>query len=431
MLLRAVCFHPIRLAARPTRSSYSVFHITVHSWVGPGFPSGWLSGYQLADGPTRPSYSVAQVAIFLRVFHDRSQPSGKTKVSREDTTLWSFFFFCLLLILRFGDEVDFSAGFPARPVGSLGRHIPSAWLLILLGLPTPSSTSPFILGSDLGSLPAGFPAISWLMDLLGHPTQSPKWRFFWGFFVTDPSPMQRQRFLAKILHFDLFFLCCLLLILRFGDEVDFSAGFPARPVGSLGRHIPSAWLLVLLGLPTPSSTSPFILGSDLGSLPAGFPAISWLMDLLGHPTQSPKWRFFWGFFVTDPSPMQRQRFLAKILHFVLFFLWFFFLLLILRFGDEVDFSAGFPARQVGSLGRHIPSAWLLVLLGLPTPSSTSPWILGSDLGSLPAGFPAISWLMDLLGHLTQSPKWRFFWGFFVTDPSPMERVRFFFFLVFF
>ena len=81
--------HPIRLAARPTRSSYSVFHITVDSWVGPGFPFGWLSGYQLADGPTRPPYSVAQVPIFLRVFRDRSQPSGKTKVSREDNTLWS------------------------------------------------------------------------------------------------------------------------------------------------------------------------------------------------------------------------------------------------------------------------------------------------------------------------------------------------------
>ena len=79
--------HPIRLADRPTRSSYSVFHITFDSWVGPGFPSGWLSGYQLADGPTRPSYSVYQWPIFLRVFHDRYQPSGKTKVSGEDTTL--------------------------------------------------------------------------------------------------------------------------------------------------------------------------------------------------------------------------------------------------------------------------------------------------------------------------------------------------------
>ena len=65
----------------------------------------------------------------------------------------------------------------------------------------------------------------------------------------------------EILHFDLsqkaekrlnyllFFFSFLLLILRFGDEVDFSAGFPARPVGSLGGLIPSAWLLVLLRLP--------------------------------------------------------------------------------------------------------------------------------------------------------------------------------------
>ena len=104
--------------------------------------------------------------------------------------------------------------------------------------------------------------------------------------VTDPSPVESERFLVKILHFELsqkaekpvchlfFFFFCLLLILRIGDEVDFSAGVPARPVGSLGQPIPSAWLIVLLGLPTPSSTPPLILGSDLGSLPAGFPAIS-------------------------------------------------------------------------------------------------------------------------------------------------------------
>ena len=79
--------YPIRLAARPTRSSYSVFLHHLLLWVGPGLPSGWLSGYQLADGPTRPSYSVAPVPISLRVYGDRSQPSGKSKVSREDTTL--------------------------------------------------------------------------------------------------------------------------------------------------------------------------------------------------------------------------------------------------------------------------------------------------------------------------------------------------------
>ena len=88
--------------------------------------------------------------------------------------------------------------------------------------------------------------------------------------MTDPSPVESQRFLAKILHFDLsqkaekltfvLFCFCLLLILRFGDEVNFSAGFPARPVGSLGRGIPSAWLLVLLGPPTRSSSSPLSLG---------------------------------------------------------------------------------------------------------------------------------------------------------------------------
>ena len=51
-------------------------------------------------------------------------------------------------------------------------------------------------------------------------------------------------------------------------------------------------------------------------------------------------------------------------------------MLILRFGDEVNFSAGFQARLVGSLGRGIPSAWLLVLLGLPTPPSTAPVSFG-------------------------------------------------------
>ena len=63
---------PIRLAARPTRSSYSVFLLgrphRLFLWVGPGFPSGWLSGYQLADGPTRSSYSVAQVPISLGIW---------------------------------------------------------------------------------------------------------------------------------------------------------------------------------------------------------------------------------------------------------------------------------------------------------------------------------------------------------------------------
>ena len=78
---------PIRLAARPTRSSYSVFPHHLLLWVGPGLPSGWLSGYQLADGPTWPSYSVAPVPISWRVYGDRSQPSGKSKVSREDATL--------------------------------------------------------------------------------------------------------------------------------------------------------------------------------------------------------------------------------------------------------------------------------------------------------------------------------------------------------
>ena len=73
------------LLGLPTPSSTSPLILR----VGPGLPSGWLSGYQLADGLTRPSYSVVQVPIFLKVFGDRSQPSGKSKVSREDTTLWS------------------------------------------------------------------------------------------------------------------------------------------------------------------------------------------------------------------------------------------------------------------------------------------------------------------------------------------------------
>ena len=110
---------------------------------------------------------------------------------------------CILLILHFGDEVDFSAGFPARPVGSLGPPKP----IRLAARPTRSSYSVFhitsFFGLDLGYLPAGFPAISWLMGLLGHPTQSSKSRFFWGFLVTDPSPVESQRFLVKIVHFDL------------------------------------------------------------------------------------------------------------------------------------------------------------------------------------------------------------------------------------
>ena len=55
-----------------------------------------------------------------------------------------FFFFCLLLILRFGDEVDFSAGFRARPVGSLGATKP----IRLAARPTRSSYSVFHITVD-------------------------------------------------------------------------------------------------------------------------------------------------------------------------------------------------------------------------------------------------------------------------------------------
>ena len=84
----------------------------------------------------------------------RQAPSVDVFKSRLKTYLFEMcflkikkkFFFCLLLILRFGDEVNFSVGFPARPVGSLGQQIPSAWLLVLLGPPTRSSISPLSLG---------------------------------------------------------------------------------------------------------------------------------------------------------------------------------------------------------------------------------------------------------------------------------------------
>ena len=59
--------------------------------------------------------------------------------------LWRLFFlFCLLLILRFGDEVDFSAGFLAWPVGSLGATKP----IRLAARPTRSSYSVFHITVD-------------------------------------------------------------------------------------------------------------------------------------------------------------------------------------------------------------------------------------------------------------------------------------------
>ena len=78
--------------------------------------------------------------------------------------------------------------------------------------------------------------------------------------MTEPSPVESQRFLVKILHFDLshktetgyppglqdhfFFFFCLLLILRF------LVGYPARPAGSLGE-MPgcSSYSVFLLGRP--------------------------------------------------------------------------------------------------------------------------------------------------------------------------------------
>ena len=76
-----------------------------------------------------------------------------------------------------------------------------------------------------------------------------------------------------------------VFFLLLGDEVDFSAGFPARPVGSLGAPILSAWLVVLLGPPT----SPLTLWVGPGWLSGWLSrSISWLMGLLDRPTQSPQ-----------------------------------------------------------------------------------------------------------------------------------------------
>ena len=114
-----------------------------------------------------------------------------------------FFFFCLLLILRFGDEVGFSAGFPARPVGSLGRpktHPPgcSSYSVFLLRLP-----HHLFLWVGLG-LPSGWLSGYQLADARTRTSSSvAQVPIFSGFLVTDLSPVERQRFLAKILHFDL------------------------------------------------------------------------------------------------------------------------------------------------------------------------------------------------------------------------------------
>ena len=60
------------LSHPPGCSSYSVFLLRLPHhlflWVGLGLPSGWLSGYQLADARTRTSSSVAQVPIFSGFF---------------------------------------------------------------------------------------------------------------------------------------------------------------------------------------------------------------------------------------------------------------------------------------------------------------------------------------------------------------------------
>ena len=114
-----------------------------------------------------------------------------------------FFSFCLLLILRFGDEVDFSAGFPARPVGSLGRpktHPPgcSSYSVFLLRLP-----HHLFLWVGLG-FPSGWLSGYQLADARTRTSSSvAQVPIFSGFFMTDLSPVERQWFLAKILHFDL------------------------------------------------------------------------------------------------------------------------------------------------------------------------------------------------------------------------------------
>ena len=136
--------------------------------------------------------------------------------------------------------------------------------------------------------------------------------------MTEPSPVENQRFPVKILHFDLSHKTetgyppglqdhCFFFFLSFNDSSflamrpAFRLAFRLDQLLVLRRPNPSAWLLVLLGLPTRSSTSPLSLGRTWVPfrlafrlsdglwaysvvLLDGFPVISGLMGLLGRPT---------------------------------------------------------------------------------------------------------------------------------------------------
>ena len=138
-----------------------------------GRPTGWLSGYQLADGPT--SYSVAQVPISLGFLVTDLSPvesqrflvkilhfdlSHKTETGYPPGLQDHFFFFFLSFVDSsfLAMRPAFRLAFRLDQLAVWGRPNPSAWLLVLLGLPTRSSTSPPL--GHLGSLPASFPAIS-------------------------------------------------------------------------------------------------------------------------------------------------------------------------------------------------------------------------------------------------------------------------------
>ena len=121
--------------------------------------------------------------------------------------------------------------------------------------------------------------------------------FFFLLFYLQGYRQGEEIYLVIHLFSNTFFFCfCLLLILRFGDEVGFSAGLLS---GSTSWQTGAPYPIRLAARPTRSSYSVFpiisFFGSDLGYLPAGFPVISWLMRVLGHPPQSPKCRFFQGF----------------------------------------------------------------------------------------------------------------------------------------
>ena len=106
---------------------------------------------------------------------------------------FSFFFpFCWFFVLVM--RLTFRLAFRLDQLAVWGALIP----IRLAARPTRSSYSVFnmtsFFGSDLGYLPAGFPAISWLMGLLGHPTQSPKCRFFQGFWWPTPAQWKVKGF---------------------------------------------------------------------------------------------------------------------------------------------------------------------------------------------------------------------------------------------